>query len=384
MQRWLRRAMAGACVGMTVAGMACDKSKMMASSKGAGSSAAAAGGGRGSVHDLGVGPVTQQLLAALNWNMASTPKGYWDEQGIMNAATPPQYVAVMAAIPNPALATLSFATPQLVAVVDLDKPVAANNPVGLTNAAPNCVFLQKTGQGWVAGVSQGSSSACPAPSAMNVVVTSHVVTPNPPSAIPAVARIEVNDANHDVVLGVRCDAEWCNIGSPNDLALPPGPDGGPISKTIRGRHDRQALGKFAGGMMQPSGLIGTVIPDDDVNTRPMAYYSGPTFKRVAVITIEGSQADLDNSKYGTVATPKRWGMSLGKNVVGLRYDSTKNEWQAAILDSHNQVSHALKVVSRDTHPMAMIPATARWLWDPGDEIMWLPCSDGCCTVDAAM
>lgn len=374
MQRWLRRVLP-LVGGLLFTEMGCHNP-----------SPEAAPQGPMAMFETRVSSETTLLLGRLGWSYAALPRGLWDEQGVPDPANPSAYLGVVTTLPNPFLASFGdedFETaPVLVAVVDVETALPSGNPLGLTVGA-NCVFLQKNPTGpnqWRGAVSPASGGSCGAIGTPALPVADHPEAKKASWFTPS-ARVEFNEANNDLVVGVRCSDRWCNVGTATDLSLPSSVGGHPFSRRIKGRHDRQRLAAPSGSSLRATRIVATIVPDDDINARPLSYYTSG-YRQAAVVNVEDPAGELGATKYGAAGTGKRWGFAVGDNIIGLRYDASANVWHVAVINGAGTVLHELKLVRRETHFGVPIPATARWLWSAADEIMWLPCSDGCCSVDA--
>lgn len=198
-----------------------------------------------------------------------------------------------------------------------------------------------------------------------------------PADYPPVARFTEGQSGQPL-LGVRCFDAWCDIG-------PRQPDGRPAftpRATIAGQtsrpalipgwHDEQILAyKDAAGILRPSGLRATLIPEMDLDQKSEASFQG-TWVLVAKIHIEGDPA---GGKYAT------WGLRTGWNHFWLRKDAAK--WRAQVTDANGNFAKEWRHVDRHLHHDAAVPGTARFRWTSYDDGIWVPCGQACCRSDDA-
>lgn len=286
-----------------------------------------------------------------------------------------------------------FNIPQLVAIVDmsdaLDLTTTASPFLLKLSKGTNCIFLQSVTGGLKAFVVPTTATDnCPSPTvapAFSVIATvNHSGSPTD-TDYPAVARFAY-DSDDNVVIGVRCGRKWCEIGTSAAKTKKPNHQfaKGRASK-IKGWHDEQRLSILTGSTLHRSGLIGSLIPDEnlgDLTSNDMF----EDWTNVAVVYIDGTTTEFNGSQYGSAtSTSPGWGFRLKTDdTVQLKYDGTN--WAARIKHAENDVSPMGKVTqfvhfnAAGTH-VYVPPADARWNWSDADDAVWVRCGDGCCTVD---
>jgi hypothetical protein len=271
--------------------------------------------------------------------------------------------------------------------VDASPDVALSQPpyAGLhLRGGINCVWLatNSTGTAWSAFVSQGNTAlGCVrvAPGA-----------PLPPSLVvyrfsdpanlrfddfPAAARFGRAQLSGQPLFGVKCLDGWCEIGPPFEAPAPS--PGGPRERRIRGWHDEQVLGVADGfGVVRPS-FSATIVPEPNLDRLTEMSFANWTV--VARIALTADPATT--SKY------YRWGLRAGVNVLAIQRLPT-GKWRASVTPSTGVGAGTrfiwLKPVTREVHFDAVVPGTARFRWMSGDDGVWVPCGQACCSADAGI
>ena len=188
---------------------------------------------------------------------------------------------------------------------------------------------------------------------------------------PPVTRISEWDIDH-YVIGFRCAAHWCEMGSSAFASVPPADEPGPASRErdIKGWHDEQRLGVMSGGTLVPSDLIGKATP-----VANLADYQETDFdteRRVGSIFFRNPVlADKHKKYYGV-------GFRQGANQVFSRRLSA-TAWQTRIVFSDG--SQRIFQVKRMAHYDISVPGTMRWYWNDKDEGLWYRCGGACCEVE---
>ena len=107
-----------------------------------------------------------------------------------------------------------------------------------------------------------------------------------------------------------------------------------------------------------------------------------------------TQQQLNDAGYGANPPVKKkhpWGLRPGVNYLGLRHlvegpgqcvaGGNETCWRAAIVDFGGSQMQVLRVSGLQIHPGAPQPGVTRWFWTTADEVVWIPCSEGCCTIE---
>jgi hypothetical protein len=297
----------------------------------------------------------------------------------------------------------------------------------------NCLLLFKAGDTWNANMvprGQGKENADCTSRPPNAAATTLQVKAQPIEGAtfdagdyPPVARWDWDSVNGKQYIGIRCGAEWCEVGA-TDFVQSEGYSGSPLSfdpipgivvparatervQRIKGWYDAQRL---ASGTA-PGDVRGLLIPHpalDLINWRDDAldfYKPNPGWVHVAYAIMDGdyNKWNLKMGKnkisfcYGTAAPtscnvpagPRDDGSSM--SLTGCKEDPTdatmrwwaKTESRTAItytcvrrMDHLGQIN-AWKV----NHPgvVVRIAGTARWKFLWNDESTWMSCPTGCCT-----
>ncbi|MGH7619434.1 MAG: hypothetical protein ACREPM_19630 [Gemmatimonadaceae bacterium] len=373
-------------------------------------------------------PATTALLQSLGWPGESAPNGYGDTQPLSNPTGPEDPVNLVATVyPSPWLANWRKARkfnarPQLVAVIDVKDPASLKeNPLNL-KAPTNCVYLyhlkgDAEDAGWSAAITQLQDPQhpeigcvvppAPTPQAPNlqtpVGAYQSVLYPVAPAArfVDAVQETGTITYDHETVLGIKCGLAWCEIGHRNiSLPIHDGTVGG-TQGINKAWHDEQQLWmRNSAGQLQLSGIRSSITPADNLDDHDASDYETTNpMQYVAVATIffpnDISQQQLDDAGYGKTNPYHKtnpWGLKPGVNHLGLRHlpegsgqcvvvVGSETCWRAAIVNASGKQLQKLRVSGLQIHPGAPQPGTARWYWTPLDEVVWIPCSEGCCTIE---
>lgn len=234
------------------------------------------------------------------------------------------------------------------------------------------------------------------------------------SDYPPVARWDWDATHQKQYLGFKCGRAWCEAGeagfahSPDYVvpaALPPEYR---RTRMIKGYYDEQVLAT-AKGPPRPSGILGTILPDQNLGRRdaPGAFTGWTPIAQVAL-----SRDDPDyKAKFNfTPGQPTDLQLPTIKFCLGTAAEcyggrgmpttgpDCKGTWLATpvglgppsppFLFSDIQGptgSHHPRCVTRRDHSVALgattLPGTVRWRWTERDETAWGRCAKGCCEVD---
>jgi hypothetical protein len=294
----------------------------------------------------------------------------------------------------------------LVAVIDVANPQAlVKNPLKL-GPGPNCLWLTNTAgsaeaRNWVAYMTQlDATGACSTDfSAVHQLAASAIPRGGKDETVPPTVRFfdSAADQNNDVpdgatLIGVKCGRLWCEVGTA--VYKPPMNDPGDNSQaaTVKGWHDEQQLWMHDASGLVPSKVWAKVTPVADIADVTTIDYSNGYRRAVTVfIPPTVSNADLQASGYGDTPNanwPKKkgWRLKPGPNYIGLHYDTPTKTWSASLIDANNSPLNGgmLNVSSYMDHPSIPLPGTTRWYWTDLDDVIWMPCAEGCCTVDSGL
>ena len=345
------------------------------------------------------------LLIALGWSGTKMPDGYNDAQPFAAPSGSTEAASLMAwALASPYLPGYDRVAKfnkkaVLVAVLDV-RNAPSGNALGVVNGA-YCVFLQHAAAGsedgptswtaWITGLKNSNPLEGCADLSSTTPVPVFAVGGFSGGDVPPAVRLVSTNGSSGLALGIKCAKLWCEIGvtaASYKKALSDGAYPGAGKKArIKGWHDEQELWMWGtGGKLVPSTIYASVIPDEQIEDHDEAYYSRGSandfYPAVTVFIPPGTS--LGKSGYGDDPNPyspnnkKGWGFSPGANVIGLHFDGKL--WTAALLKP-GQAPVPLKVSSYMDHPSIPLPGTTRWYWTTKDEIIWMPCAEGCCTVE---
>lgn len=272
----------------------------------------------------------------------------------------------------------------LAAIVYVEAPANSALPQPYDNlhlkGGINCVWLATNHAGtvWSSSVSQGNTPAgCVRGMAAQLVVYrfSHPATLRFDD-FPAAARFGRAAVSGQPLLGVKCLAGWCEMGPIGERPANPGAIG-PRERRVRGWHDEQTLGLAdAAGVVRPS-FSATIVPEPNLDAKTEMSFANWT--NVARIRLTANPPP--NTKY------ERWGLRSGVNVFAIQRLAA-GTWRASVIPSTGAsagVRHIwLKPVTREVHYDAVVPGTARFRWMSGDDGVWVPCGQACCSADGGI
>jgi hypothetical protein len=186
---------------------------------------------------------------------------------------------------------------------------------------------------------------------------------------------------------------------------------------VKGWYDEQNLAwaKAPGALVEPSGVIGTVIPAHNLGTlEGQAAFA--SFVPVAYVALDGTSAAPGALAYykqklnlnpvsvlsGAVpfwepdrlnkfelcfGTQSGCGVTWTSEPLTMRCSSRVfgfpvKRWWVRITAAGESVARYRCVTRRDhTNYSEPIPATTRWRWILGDDTIWTECTQGCCQTE---
>jgi hypothetical protein len=270
----------------------------------------------------------------------------------------------------------------IVQLLDGSNGLETYRNLGLEAPGPGfyCLHVANpTGQ-WSAAMTRigDADTKCPSPT-YSLLVSRTEVLPGPDEYPDAAVRI-VDFDDKLPVLGVPCVAQWCEIGAASATYEAPGGAGMGAQERVKGWQDEQAVGDKEGGGALKRGARARIIPQPGISNFTSAMYrtahpnGGIMGVKVATVLFVGAPVD----KYRDT-----WGLLPGRTNVWMRraqsagVDTVQVQFTRSARPDPNGtwflVKHAI-------HNKAPVPSTARWLWDPNDETIWLGCEQGCCEV----
>lgn len=275
----------------------------------------------------------------------------------------------------------------VVAILQLRGP-ADNQPpytnIGLntTNHGFYCVVVKKgADDSWQASVTRVPSGfTCPAPTFGVVKVRREVEEAG--ASYPKAVRI-VDGAGRLPFIGVPCGGAWCEIGMNLGAYQRPGHyvGRGSVSENAKGWHDEQQVAYGGGTGSLRRGARASIIPEAGIAAPPTDAYvtphpqgTGVIGMKVATIWFQGDPVD----KY-----EESWGLRGGRTSVWLRRIDVSGRPTLQAQFTRSQYPDPVGtwfLVAHADHRNIEIPSTARWLWNPEDETIWLACEQGCCEV----
>ena len=246
-----------------------------------------------------------------------------------------------------------------------------------------CIYLAHGGNSWTSAVTPfNSRSGCAAPTSGDVLpVDTSVVTNDTNLAdFPSVIRF-TRDSQGNPSIAVSCLNEVCEIGHDHGLHQAPGFSGNGVQWQVKTWHDEQLLSvpnahPTPGGPTVTPWLDGMVVPVDTLgNIKVMGY--AQDWRHVAKIWLSAlppSKSTYDN--WGL-----QWSSTSGENWVWLRLNG--RVWEATFtVAGAPKPTNPAKIFAVTRTNWAPIPVypTARWVWDDSDDVLWVACDQGCCTV----
>jgi hypothetical protein len=247
----------------------------------------------------------------------------------------------------------------------------------------NCLYLRSVAGAWSARMKQQEyTNACPAIADADFAALPPLnVTRIPPrvehkDSIPPVARWDWDPVHERHFIGVKCGRAWCEVGKAAFASSPTYP---PTAATqhIKGWYDEQQLA-LPGAVHLNPGRQARIIPVSGLaNLTAADFHCGASCPRTAgwVPVATALYNDTGDAIYAT-----KMNLHAGRTAqISMRSMDSSGTiiWQSRII---SQKDTAYKKVFRVDHHGFNIPATARWFWRENDEMMWIKCLAGCCSV----
>ncbi|HET9424390.1 MAG TPA: hypothetical protein VFO55_03385 [Gemmatimonadaceae bacterium] len=244
-----------------------------------------------------------------------------------------------------------------------------NNPG--TTAHVYCVFLYRVNNSqnpWKGAVSRATGSDCATPA--QKIDADSVSEPGfeQASDFPPYAVRFMESTNGMPSLGVRCYNAICEIGNATNTSAPSNPSGGKVAK-IRTWNDKQRIAEPRQGGGIQRGPSASITPVEGLAAMSSEFQT-PTGAKAATIFVDATPA---GSKYAA------WGLAANTETeVWLKNDVAAGQWSMQFRTGSS--STAWTSVTRQPHTAGLVPGTARWVWDPNDEGIWIACDQGCCEM----
>lgn len=242
---------------------------------------------------------------------------------------------------------------------------------------------------------------------------------------PPVARWDWDPAGKVQYIGVRCGAEWCEVGPGNSTSpstpgfvssAPYGNPAGSIAErrvgAVKGWYDQQYLSMYEGGVNHPTLLRGTVIPDPKLalaspkahpgrwyTTSHVAIERPPIGSLVKELAYYRDKFNFDPvAPHAPLARMNHILLCFGTGTeckvprtptASMRTScdpsmiapgsTTQGYWSMTTSPVRSRVMY--RCVTYYQHKYVSIPPTARWRWLARDETTWRYCTSGCCEVN---
>lgn len=246
-----------------------------------------------------------------------------------------------------------------------------------------CIWLSHSGadvaQNWTGYVTEYNSPSCATPSQSTQldVDVSTIAGDNDQNDFPSVVRLTL-DANEMPAIAVSCLTAVCEIGHTAQNHRPVGFHANSNSRLdlVKTWHDEQVVSipdPISSNGVKPWANA-VVTPSEELATYHVADFV--KWRHVATIALS------DTPSTGTYAA---WKLQAGDNWVWLQSDSKGLTWKAGFSPANAggpDLTNLFPVQRTNWAPLKVYP-TARWVWDDADDLMWVACDQGCCTVSGA-
>lgn len=234
-----------------------------------------------------------------------------------------------------------------------------------------------------------------------------------PRAYPLVARWTwyQDGQKTEYRMGVSCDDGWCEILPRQDNAQAAHSyaetaeyDSGNLElrrvREVKAWYDEQILAESSSGVLVPSQILGTIIPDPRLGQYDSAAFAGHWLPAAQV-----ALTPLGNPVENPYEAPEKLNFSLTPGASVLNTVSLCNgPWSTCrdalptppdqeeplACDSKDTTGWWAELKPRSGNPVyrcvsrcpygILVPGTARWSWRSNDEGMWMRCVNGCCEV----
>ena len=231
------------------------------------------------------------------------------------------------------------------------------------------------------------------------------------SDIPPVARWDRDPGRGTQYIGVKCGAQWCEIGQQGftssgaaaneafatavDAAMEERPGSSPALPAaqrqrvlaVKGWYDQQMLATFIGTTMVPSGIVGTIVPHPAMHGDQVAAASfDGAWVQVAFVHVtapySGKHLELAQGLtelHFCKGTADRCGIPAGATTCKNTSATTNpDSWWVRLTPAEG--SPRYRCLKRDTSTPPIPAGAARWRWLEDDETTWVRCPQGCCTT----
>ena len=340
----------------------------------------------------------QQLVAAIDGaamsradyvrDVAEIP-GYHDAQAFQRKPKSDQVgpVARVYVVPSD---YKDFSNWQMAAVVDVDPfpsgsaaaDYSAYSNLGIEmseTAETYCVWLKGTAPSFQAILTRDNGTDCPnagtlPPTTTWLNVGPETISGSTEADYPITARFN-DDRKDGPTIGVKCGATyWCEIGYEKVTPRPPyGSHGSNRPEKFKPWHDEQRISIKDGTGFKRTHRASLVPTYNLADLRIKPNFTAANGAEVATIRLSEPLA----GKYDA------WGLEFGDNVVKLFAEekptgSGRYIWWATITPPSGPNGRKFKV--DPAYHRTLPPGTARWVWNPNDEDIWIACDLGCCIV----
>lgn len=200
-----------------------------------------------------------------------------------------------------------------------------------------------------------------------------------PGSFPPVARLTMNRSNQPGI-GVACLAAWCELGYANsDYASPGNSSGHGPEWRIKGWQDEQVLSVPNGANTVKPWARGGVVPVANLESIHVGAYLSD-WQRVGTIWLD--DAPPVGSSY------EKWHLQKGESDIWLKANRVLPDsvlYRAAFTSGGARPDGATPTFAVDRHGWPWrVPGVMRFVWASDDDLMWVSCDMGCCTVKDAM
>ena len=221
------------------------------------------------------------------------------------------------------------------------------------------------------------------------------------SDFPAVARWDLDTLHHVQYIGIKCGADWCDVGP--SIFAPTNPQKGSTTvgrrtTTIKGWYDEQPLADTApGGYVRPSGLWGRIYPDMRLDSYRVQDFA-KRWLHVADVALENRSGlanphNLYKQRFNFDITQPGGRLNAifmchGTNAdCGVPLTLTCDGdglWWARVVEATSGDGRPPRFMCEERRAHnglgIHVPGTARWRWLASDETTWKRCDNGCCEL----
>jgi hypothetical protein len=347
-------------------------------------------------------PQITALCLDLGWFTCNIPE-YTDDQALMGD-TKDTYGPYALVVPSPSLQNITSPTAfgtngtlvAFVYVAEGPRP-STYTELGLVSGF-TCFYLKHDGtnlRAFVSPAAPGCALTAPTAAVEHPLKVAAMPTGFPAATdIPGVARFhEGNKGNSKgrPAIGWRCATAWCVV-----LPLPTGGSNADTlglwhkswlpqtwrTSAVHGWHDVQTVAlppATSPGALQRSTLEMAVVPTpelrdyNDNHTWPMG-----TWVHAATVVVPKTPV----GKY-----LNSWQFAIGHNMIFLRKTGAR-AFEARLMqyvvgpDGNMNLAVIRNLPLTRRQHANYVPSTARFMWSPSDEDLWISCEMGCCMVSS--